>query len=67
MNDHDYVNFLEDHELNYHLKKVEKSQSQSNREILVGMGQELKYVLNLKRVQHGPFHRYVAEHTNRLT
>ncbi len=42
--DADYatVNFSEDHELNYHLKKNGLSQSKENRETLVKLGTELK-------------------------
>jgi len=36
------VNFSEDHELNYHLKKNGLSQSKENRETLITLGKELK-------------------------
>lgn len=40
--DYATVNFGEDHELNYHLKKHGLSQSKTNRETLIGLGKELK-------------------------
>ena len=66
MSDHDYVNFSEDHEMNYHLRKVGKSQSSANRETLRVMGRELKAKLNAKRITHGQFSPYVAANKHRL-
>ncbi len=42
LSDNKTVNFSEDHELNYHLKKHSLSQSKDNREVLVKLGKELK-------------------------
>ena len=42
LSDSKTVNFGEDHELNYHLKKHSLSQSKDNREVLVKLGKELK-------------------------
>lgn len=66
MNDHDYVNFSEDHELNYHLRKVGKSQSQKNRDTLVVMGNELKAQTGKSRLRHDEFGPYVACNLHRL-
>lgn len=66
MKDHDYVNFSEDHEMNYHLGKVEKRQTASNRSTLRTMGQELKKKLNKTRLKHGEFHDYVKKNLTRL-
>ncbi|MHA6696601.1 50S ribosomal protein L21 [Chryseobacterium sp. A301] len=46
------VNFGEDHELNYHLKKNELSQSKDNRETLITLGKELKSELGKKVLSH---------------
>lgn len=66
MKDHDYVNFSEEHELNYHLRKVEKRQTESNRDLLVVMGKELKKDLDKARLTHAEFHPYVSKHKSRL-
>ena len=66
MNDHDYVNFSEPHELNRHLRKVDKSQSQKNRDTLVVMGKELKAKTGKSRLKHGEFHEYVKTQLRRL-
>ncbi len=66
MNDHDYVNFSEDYELNYHLRKVDKRQTETNRSILRDMGGELKRITGKARLQHGEFHSYVSTQTFRL-
>lgn len=46
LSDHEYVNFSEDYELNYHLRKVNKQESATNRATLRTMGTELKARLN---------------------
>lgn len=66
MNDHDYVNFSQDHEMNYHLRKVGKRQTESNRDTLRSMGRELKGVLGKSRLTHGEFHPYVSQNSHRL-
>ncbi len=50
--DRDTVNFSEDHELNYHLKKNELSQSKDNRETLITLGKELKSELGKNILTH---------------
>ncbi|WP_350654182.1 hypothetical protein [Pseudoalteromonas sp. D48-MNA-CIBAN-0056] len=64
--DHDYVNFSEDYELNYHLKKVDKRQTEKNRDTLKDMGKELKKATGKTRLQHGEFHSYVLKNKSRL-
>lgn len=66
MNDHDYVNFSQDHEMNYHLRKVDKRQTESNRDKLRTMGKELKAILSKTRLTHGEFHPYVLKNKARL-
>lgn len=66
ISDHDYVNFSEDYELNYHLRKVDKRETEKNRSTLKIMGDELKKKLNKTRLQHGEFHDYVKGQKTRL-
>ena len=66
MRDHNYVNFQEDHEMNYHLTKVNKRQTANNRTSLRAMGGSLKQVLGKTRLQHGEFHDYVSQNAYRL-
>lgn len=46
------VNFGEDHELNYHLKKNNLSQSKENRETLIALGKEVKEELSKNILTH---------------
>ena len=66
ISDHDYVNFSEEHELNYHLRKVDKRQTENNRDILEVMGKELKKETGKARLQHSEFHTYVSKKKSRL-
>jgi hypothetical protein len=66
MSDHDYVNFSEDYELNYHLNKVDKRQTESNRNLLKVMGNELKTKTGKARLRHDEFHPYVKQEKSRL-
>ncbi|NVJ59766.1 MAG: hypothetical protein HWE27_05210 [Gammaproteobacteria bacterium] len=64
VNDWDYVNFSQDHEMNYHLGKVSKRQTEANRRTLRVMGTELKTSLNAVLVTHTQFHAYVSQLLN---
>ncbi|MFP1815305.1 hypothetical protein ACLEC2_05720 [Lonsdalea quercina] len=66
ISDHDYVNFSEDYELNYHLRKVNKRETERNRSALGDMGTELKKRLDKSRVTHSEFHAYILTQLNRL-
>jgi hypothetical protein len=66
MSDHDYVNFSEDYELNYHLKKVSKRETERNRSTLKIMGDELKAELGKTRLTHAEFHPYVNKQKDLL-
>lgn len=66
MNDWDYVNFSQDYELNYHLRKVNKRETESNRATLRTMGDELKKLLNKNRLTHSEFSAYINKNLNRL-
>ncbi|PKF72879.1 50S ribosomal protein L21 [Chryseobacterium sp. PMSZPI] len=52
LSDHATVNFGEDHELNYHLKKNGLSQSKENREALIALGKEVKAELGKDVLTH---------------
>jgi len=66
MSDHDYVNFSQDYELNYHLKKVNKRETEKNRNTLKTIGSELKVKLGKTRLTHAEFHPYVKNQKDRL-
>ncbi|AXV67680.1 hypothetical protein D0907_20325 (plasmid) [Pseudoalteromonas lipolytica] len=60
MNDWDYVNFSQDHEMNYHLELVNKSQSNDNRAYLRNNTQvTAKKALNKTIITHGEFKPFV--------
>lgn len=67
LSDHEYVNFSEDYELNYHLRKVQKQESAANRATLQVMGTELKTRLNKTYLTHGEFHAYIKTQLSRLS
>lgn len=52
LSDNATVNFSEDHELNYHLKKNGLSQSKDNREALISLGKEVKAELGKNVLTH---------------
>jgi hypothetical protein len=61
MNDWDYVNFSEDHEMNYHLGLVGKSKSEYNRKYLRDNTQwTAKNKLDKTRVTHTDFKSFVV-------
>ncbi|WP_223808055.1 hypothetical protein [Marinobacter sp. R17] len=66
MSDQDYVNFSQDHELNYRLRRLGKRQTEDNREMLRRMGEELKTQAGKPRLQHGDFHTYASKEKRRL-
>lgn len=66
MDDYEYVNFSQDHEMNYRLRRVDKRQTESNRDELRTMGKELKSNLSKTRLTHGEFHPYVLKNKARL-
>ncbi|WP_024597001.1 MULTISPECIES: hypothetical protein [unclassified Pseudoalteromonas] len=60
MNDWDYVNFSEDHEMDYHLGLVNKSKSHANRAFLRENTQwTAKNGLDKKIITHTEFKPYV--------
>ena len=67
LSDHEYVNFSEDYELDYHLRKVNKQQTSDNRATLGTMGAELKARLGKPFLTHAEFHTYILTQLHRLT
>jgi hypothetical protein len=67
LSDHEYVNFSEDYELNYHLRKVNKQVSVTNRATLRTMGAELKKILNKTFLTHAELHAYIKKQLHRLS
>lgn len=61
------VNFAEDHELNYHLKKNNLSQTKDNRAALVTLGEETKEKLGKKVLTHEEVDAAIAENIARFT
>ncbi|KJR29096.1 hypothetical protein BOO91_17500 [Vibrio navarrensis] len=60
MNDWDYVNFSEDHEMDYHLGLVSKSKSEYNRKYLRDNTQwTAKNKLDKTRITHTEFKPFV--------
>lgn len=60
--DYATVNFSEDHELNYHLKKNGLSQSKENRETLVKLGTELKKEAGERVLTHEEVDALITKH-----
>ena len=60
MNDWEYVNFSEDHEMDYHLGLVNRSKSQANRAYLRDKTQwTAKSALGKRIITHSEFKPYV--------
>lgn len=66
LNDHEYVNFSQEHELNHHLRVVGKGQTIKNREVLKRMGTELKFILDEHFLTHKVFREYIKTQLSRL-
>ncbi len=66
ISDREYVNFLQDDELNYILKKYNKKQSQENRTKLKKIGQACKDKLNVKMLKHTDFYPHLKQKLNEL-
>lgn len=49
------VNFSENHELNYLLRRLNKRQTQHNRDMVVTLGKALKKVLKARTLTHQQF------------
>lgn len=49
------VNFSENHELNYLLRRINKRQTQGNRDTVVTLGKTLKKMLKVRTLTHQQF------------
>lgn len=67
MSDREYINFSQDDELNYILKKYNKKQSQENRSELKKLGDEYKKESGAKRVKHTEFYAFLEKHADKLS
>ena len=63
-NDSNYVNLIQNSELNYHLEKVGKRKTKYNRSLLLVMGEEFKMLTGKVRLTHHEFHFYVNRPEN---
>lgn len=66
MKDNEYVNFSEDYELNHHLRKLEKRQTQDNRDVLKKIGDDTKKSNNSPRLKHSEFEASIKKNLNKL-
>ncbi|WP_404397411.1 hypothetical protein [Idiomarina loihiensis] len=64
--DKNVVNFGEDYELNRHLKKAGKRQTEENRDILKDIGSEVKRELDKTRLKHDELESGIAKCKQRL-
>jgi large subunit ribosomal protein L21 len=66
MSDADTVNFAEDHELNYHLKKNGLSQTKDNRALMVTLGDEAKAKLGKNVLTHEEVDAFITENISKF-
>jgi hypothetical protein len=66
LSDHEYVNFSEDYELNHHLQKLGKSQSEANRVTLKKLGDKLKQETSVYFLTHLSFRTYLLRNLHLL-
>lgn len=64
--DNKLVNFSEPYELNRHLKKVGKRQTQENRDKLKDIGDETKKALDKTRLRHEELAASIAKNKKQL-
>lgn len=57
----DYINFSQEHELNYILKKYNKQQTEANRKQLIILGEKCKTSLNKTMLTHNEFYAFLNE------
>lgn len=64
--DAELVNFSEEHELNYILRKVGKRQTEENRDVLQKLGRELKDQTGARILKSADFVAYVESKSDEL-
>ena len=64
--DRNQVNFGEDYELNRHLRKEGKRQTQENRDALKAIGDKVKKDLGKTRLTHGELEEGIKKNKSKL-
>lgn len=64
--DKNQVNFSEDYELNRHLKKAGKRQTQENRDALKSIGDQVKKELEKTRLKHEELEAGIKKNKSKL-
>lgn len=59
--DNIYVNFSEDHELNYILRRFNKQQTHGNRNLLTGIAADFKRETGQVIIKHSEFYPYIEK------
>ena len=58
-----FINFSEEHELDYILKKYGKEPSKENRVVLKGFGERAKKLLGKTMLGHEEFYKYLEDNS----
>ena len=58
-----FINFSEEHELDYILKKYGKEPSKENRDLLKEFGKKAKEFLRKTMLEHDEFYKYLADNS----
>ena len=58
-----FINFSEEHELDYILKKYGKETNKENRDLLKEFGKKAKEFLGKTMLEHDEFYRYLADNS----
>ena len=58
-----FINFSEEHELDYILKKYGKETSKENRDLLKEFGKQAKELLGKTMLEHDEFYKYLADNS----
>ena len=58
-----FINFSEEHELDYILKKYGKEPSKENRVVLKGFGERAKKFLGTTMLGHEEFYKYLEDNS----
>ena len=58
-----FINFSEEHELDYILKKYGKETNKENRDLLKEFGKKAKEFLEKTMLEHDEFYKYLADNS----
>lgn len=64
--DQKYINFSEDYELNYILKRYNKRETNKNRELIRNHGQTCKNSLGKRSITHETFYQFLEKYSSLL-